>query len=309
VLLVLVEMATWFAPKGDQRARRGCLAALLTRPLVAVLLLFLPCILLVRCDLGGTDVPDIITTTALLCALGYGLFVLPIAFVALTLRLARWLWRFGQRSSFRSGLVAGVGAVVGALLPTCMVCTPPDHEADDPNEPFTQIFERGIGHLGDEIDRKGLMEGSLSGLADAATVIPGTTGPWKLPLQEPPLDSRLRSCVERLHRADQPRSPPSSEPRAGWSPPPRRSRHRQRRRLRHRLRGLPQARARGRHRRPRRVLLAVRHQQLLQGPRAQRAGPVQRLRHPRRPLRRPTLRLRRPARRRHRPPRPPLPPR
>ena len=196
VLLVLIEMATWFAPRGDKRARRGCLTALLTRPLVAVLLLFLPCILLVRCDLGGTDVPDILTTTALLCTLGYGLFVLPIAFVALTLRLARWLWRFGQRSSFRSGLVAGVGVVLGALLPTCMVCTPPDHEADDPNEPFTQIFERGIGHLGDEIDRKGLMEGSLSGLADASTLIPGTTGPWKLPLQEPPNESRLRRCVE-----------------------------------------------------------------------------------------------------------------
>lgn len=205
VLLVVLEIARWFAPKADKQARRGCLAALLTRPLVAVLLLFLPCILLVRCDLGGTDVPDILTTTALLCVLGYGLFVLPIAFVAVTLRLARWLWRFGQRSSFRSGLIAGVGVVVGAVLPTCMVCTPPDHDADDPNEPFTQIFERGIGHLVDEIDRKGLMEGSLSGLADASTLIPGTTGPWKLPLQEPPIESRLRSCVERLtaatHRA------------------------------------------------------------------------------------------------------------
>jgi DNA-directed RNA polymerase specialized sigma24 family protein len=201
VLLVLAEMARWFAPKGDKRAQRGCLAALLTRPLVAVLLLFVPCILLVRCDLGGTDVPDILTTTALLCALGYGLFVLPIAFVALTLRLARWLWRFGQRSSFRSGLVAGIGAAVGVLLPTCMVCTPPDDEADDPNEPFVQIFDRGIGHLVDEIDRKGLMEGSLSGLADASTLIPGTTGPWKLPLQEPPLESRLRSCVQRFTAA------------------------------------------------------------------------------------------------------------
>lgn len=201
VLLVILEIATWFAPKGDARARRGCLTALLTRPLVAVLLLFLPCVLLVRCDLGGTDVPDILTTTALLCALGYGLFVLPIAFVSLTLRLARWLWRFGQRSSFRSGLVAGVGAVLGALLPTCMVCTPSDQDADDLDEPFAQILERGIGHLADEIDRKGLMEGSLSGLADASTLIPGTTGPWKLPQPQPPLESRLRTCVERLTAA------------------------------------------------------------------------------------------------------------
>jgi hypothetical protein len=163
-----------------------------------VLLLFLPCVLLVRCDLGGTDVPDIITTTALLCVLGYGLFVLPIAFVALALRLARWLWRVGQRSSFRSGLVAGVGAVLGALLPTCMVCSPPDPEADDPNERFGAAVRARRRHLGDEIDRKGSMEGSLSALADAATVIPGTTGPWKPRPPEPPLDSRLRSCVAQF---------------------------------------------------------------------------------------------------------------
>lgn len=203
VLLVVLELGRWFAPRGDHRPRRGFLAALMTRPLVAVLLLFVPCMLLVRCDLGGTDVPDILTTTALLCALGYGLFVLPLAFVAVTLRLARWLWRFGQRSGFRSGLVAGAGAVLGALLPTCMVCAPPDHE--DPDDSFEQLAERGIEHLADEIDRKGLMEGSLSGLADAATLIPGTTGPWKLPLPEPGLDSRLRTCVEQLtaatHRA------------------------------------------------------------------------------------------------------------
>jgi hypothetical protein len=104
VLLVVLELVTWFTPRPEGQRPRGCLAALLTRPLVAVLLLFLPCVLLVRCDLGGTDVPDIITTTALLCVLGYGLFVLPIAFLALALRLARWLWRVGQRSSFRSGL-------------------------------------------------------------------------------------------------------------------------------------------------------------------------------------------------------------
>jgi len=91
VLLVVLELVTWFTPRPEGQRPRGCLAALLTRPLVAVLLLFLPCVLLVRCDLGGTDVPDIITATALLCVLGYCLFVLPIAFVALTIRLARWL--------------------------------------------------------------------------------------------------------------------------------------------------------------------------------------------------------------------------
>ena len=71
-----------------------------------------------------------------------------------------------------------IGAAVGVLLPTCMVCTPPDDEADDPNEPFAQIFDRGIDHLVDEIDRKGLVDGSLLALTATATLIPGTTGPW-----------------------------------------------------------------------------------------------------------------------------------
>jgi hypothetical protein len=201
VLLVVLELVTWFTPRPEGQRPRGCLAALLTRPLVAVLLLFLPCVLLVRCDLGGTDVPDIITTTALLCVLGYGLFVLPIAFLALAIRLARWLWRVGQRSSFRSGLIAGVGAVLGALLPTCMVCSPPDPEADEFGERFSAAVERGAEHFVDEIDRKGLVDGSLSALTATATLIPGTTGPWTPQPTEPALDSRLRTCVARFTAA------------------------------------------------------------------------------------------------------------
>ena len=201
VLLVVLELVTRFTPRPEGQRPRGCLAALLTRPLVAVLLLFLPCVLLVRCDLGGTDVPDIITTTALLCVLGYGLFVLPIAFLALAIRLARWLWRVGQRSSFRSGLVAGVGAVLGALLPTCLVCAPPDLEEDNPTARYVAAVQRSAEHISDEIGRNGALDGSLAALTSAATQIPGTTGPWKpLPLQ-PPLDARLRTCVARFTAA------------------------------------------------------------------------------------------------------------
>ena len=50
--LVLVELVLWFGPKPEGQQRRGCLAALVTRPLVAVLLLVLPCVLLVHCDLN-----------------------------------------------------------------------------------------------------------------------------------------------------------------------------------------------------------------------------------------------------------------
>jgi DNA-directed RNA polymerase specialized sigma24 family protein len=200
-LLVVVEVATWFAPRRDGKRPAGCMSALLTRPLVAVLLLFLPCILLVRCDLGGTDVPDILTTTALLCVLGYGLFVLPIAFVAVAVRLARWLWRVGQRSSFRSGLVAGVGIVVGAVLPTCTVCAPVDPDEEAENERLGELVDRGFEDLADGIDRKGLVEGSLAALTTAATVIPGTTGPWVSPALEAPLESRLRTCVAQFTAA------------------------------------------------------------------------------------------------------------
>ena len=185
VVLVFVEVITWFTPRREGERAGGCLAALLTRPLAAVLLLLLPCTLLVRCDLGGTDVPDIITTTALLCVLGYGLFVLPIAFVSLALRFARWLWRVGQRSSFGSGLVAGVGTVVGALLPTCLVCAPADPEADEEGERIGAAVERGAKILADDIDRRGLVEGSLTALTVTATVIPGTTGPWPSSVMRP----------------------------------------------------------------------------------------------------------------------------
>lgn len=198
VLVVLVEIGTWFAPRTDGNRRSGCLATLLTQPSAAALLLFLPCVSLVRCDLGGTDVPDILTSTLLLCVLGYGLFVLPIAFVSLALRLARWLWRFGQRSSFRSGLVAGVATVIGALLPTCAVCSPPNPDAEETNARLGEVFERGAEYLGEEIDRKGLLEGSLAALTHTATVIPGTTGPWKFEPPEAQFEARLRSCVHKL---------------------------------------------------------------------------------------------------------------
>jgi DNA-directed RNA polymerase specialized sigma24 family protein len=195
-LLVVVEFVTWFAPRREGEPRPGCLAVLLTRPLVAVLLLFLPCVLLVHCDLGEADVPDIITTTALLCVLGYGLFVLPLAFVSVALRLGRWLWRFGQSSGFRSGLVAGVGMVVGALLPTCLVCAPPEFVARV--EGIHVLVEDGVEQIADEVDRKGTVDGSLAALTIAATQIPGTTGPWKPSPLDPLLGSRLRACVEHF---------------------------------------------------------------------------------------------------------------
>ena len=198
VLLIVLEIATWI-PRGDpKQARGGCLMALLTRPAFAAVLLFLPTILLVRWDLGGTDVPDILTTTALLFILGYGLFVLPIAFVASSIRLARWLWRIGKSSSFRSGLVAGVTSALGALS-TCMLCTPPDPDDEAEGELFGERLEHGAQALGTSIERKGLVDGTLGALTQAADVIPGSSGPWALPpALLPSFRASIDECVTRL---------------------------------------------------------------------------------------------------------------
>lgn len=198
VLLVALEIATWF-PR-DGKARGGCLTALLTRPTAAAVLLLLPTILLVRWDIGGTDVPDVVTTTALLFVLGYGLFVLPLAFAASGLRLARWLWRLGSGSSFRSGLVAGGTTVLGALLPTCMVCAPPDHPANRVPQVIAAAFDEGREAVGDAVEHRGLAEGMLGVLTEAADVIPGTSSPWKLPpsLWSDLQRTALKNCVTRL---------------------------------------------------------------------------------------------------------------
>lgn len=215
-VLVLMEIGTWF-PKGDvPTGRGGCLTALLTRPAFAAVLLVLPTVLLVRMDLRGTDVPDVVTTTALLCVLGYGLFVLPLAFVASAIRLARWLWRVGSGSSFRSGLVAGSATVLGALLPTCMVCAPPEHPVRSAPEAAVAQIRGGRDALGEDVGRKGYLEGTLAALTQAAEVIPGTSGPWPLPPALLPDLQRtvLEDCVTRL--ATSPRGRATVEQATDW---------------------------------------------------------------------------------------------
>lgn len=200
VFLVVLEIASWIPRETPESARSGYLSALLTRP-IAALVLLLPTFLLVLWDLSGTDVPDILTTVALLCVLGYGLFVLPLALVASTIRLARWLWKLGSASSFRSGLVSGAATVLGALIPTCMLCSPPPNAED---EATAALIDAALAHgtdvLGDSVERKGLVEGTLDALTRTATVIPSSSGPWALPpalLPDLPRESR-DDCVIRL---------------------------------------------------------------------------------------------------------------
>lgn len=198
VLLIVLEVATWF-PRDKARTRGGLLVALMTRPMLAAILVLLPTVLLVRVDLEGTDVPDIVTTTALLFLLGYGLFVLPIAFVATSIRLARWLWRVGSGSSFRGGLVAGVAAVLGSLFPVCTLCSPPNPETDALEASFNAAIRDGANALGDSVGRKGVVEGVHGALGRAAEVIPGSSGPWGLPpALLPDVRGAIEACVTEL---------------------------------------------------------------------------------------------------------------
>ena len=198
VLLVILEIRTWIPSGEGKPARTGVLTALMTRPALAAFLLLLPTVFLVRWDLSGTDIPDILTTTGLLCVLGYGVFILPIAFVASTIRLARWLWRIGSGSSFRSGLVSGTSSLFGGLA-TCMVCVAPDPETDSDPDPTSEYLSRGVESLGESVERKGLIDGTLGALTQTADVIPGKSGPWAIPpgLLPSQRDS-IDACVLRL---------------------------------------------------------------------------------------------------------------
>lgn len=71
--------------------RRSKLFRFITRPSTAYFVLFMPTVLLVRVDVKGTDVPDILTTTLLLCCLGYLWFILPLALAAVSWRLTWWM--------------------------------------------------------------------------------------------------------------------------------------------------------------------------------------------------------------------------
>jgi hypothetical protein len=107
------------------------------------------------------------------------------------------------------------------------------------------------------------------------------------PVGVPATGAPARVPPAPLRRALHCRRQPPRHRRAGRAlagrQPPRRPRDRQRGRVRHSPQGLQQARARRPPRRSERVLLEVGQEQLLQGPRAQPAGPVQPPRHARRP--------------------------
>ena len=87
VAMVALEVRTLIRETPERGG--SWLLRFVTRPSTACTVLIIPTLILVRIDTRGTDVPDIITTTLLLCCLGYVWFVLPLGIAAVAWRLTR----------------------------------------------------------------------------------------------------------------------------------------------------------------------------------------------------------------------------
>ena len=86
------------------------------RPGVTAMVIGTPVLLMaVATDMNGVNLPDVLTTTALLAAAALLVFWLPVWSVTLWYRFTRWLWRQGNRSSYRAGLLTASGALLGTL--------------------------------------------------------------------------------------------------------------------------------------------------------------------------------------------------
>lgn len=119
-ILVMLVIEAWsvFRPRSE---RPGCLVALLTRPSIGLLLLFVPTRLLVVLDVQGTDVPDVLTTFLLLATLGYLYTILPFALIAALGRFSLGVWRRGAASSFGSGVFGALGIALASVMPILCV--------------------------------------------------------------------------------------------------------------------------------------------------------------------------------------------
>ncbi|HGG57523.1 MAG TPA: hypothetical protein ENK31_06980, partial [Nannocystis exedens] len=188
-VMVLVELFATFRPKEE---RRGYLVALLTRPSLALFFLAIPTWLLVKIDMGGTDVPDILTTFLLLVSLGYIFVILPIALFALCSRFTRSLWRISKGSGFRSGVFGTLGIALAALMPVFCATHDTTDADDNTGEEIAAQLEHGVAVL----EREGLPDGSLL-LLKEITEAPGHS----LPLRKP--KDLFDECIEDLFRDPQ----------------------------------------------------------------------------------------------------------
>lgn len=172
-------------------ARRSWLLRFITRPSTAYFPLIVPTVLLVRIDMRGTDVPDIITTTLLLCCLGYVWFILPLAMAAVSWRLTWWMWRKGSGSSFAAGVLGMLGLSFASCMPLVCVVDDDEHDeqwpmTDEVGKAFARGFDRAKGQ--DAIDGSRALMGALAEVNE----------PSSTPTSETSKRYTTHECMEKL---------------------------------------------------------------------------------------------------------------
>lgn len=197
--MALTEIGRIFArPPAD----RGLLARLVTRPSIGLLLLFIPTIFLARIDMRGTDVPDLLTTSLLLCCLGYIYVILPLSLLTLAGGLTRGLWRRGRRSGFAAGALGTLGLAFASCVP--VLCATGNGDSDDPTvKKLESAWQRGLAEAG----RRDFVPGSLAFLGALAEAIPNPPAiapPSPTPAPPPWVGDgdkdRFDECIESLSR-------------------------------------------------------------------------------------------------------------
>ena len=176
VVMAVIEVRAILRGKKEGQ---GLFAWLLTRPLIGLFVLFGLTRMLVRID-AKIDVPDVLTTTLLLCCLGCVYFILPLAIIGWAFRLVRWMWRTGRSSGFASGALGVLGLAIASCLPA--VCATRDDVPHLPPE-VSAPLQRGIEEARDQ----GPVDGSLALLSELSAVEAGHKG-----------KERFDECVETL---------------------------------------------------------------------------------------------------------------
>lgn len=104
---------------------------LVSSPFIVPLAFFLvACLALVPLDMGGTDVPDSLTTAALLGFWGFIVYLMPLALLLGTVAGALGLYRWAGAAPFRAGIVAGGALLLGAGSPTYLNAVGDDGSTD-----------------------------------------------------------------------------------------------------------------------------------------------------------------------------------
>lgn len=190
---LVLELRAVFGARGDKWFWRA-----LKRPSIGLIVVNLLTAKLVAIDVGGTDIPDVLTTTLLLVLIGWVYFIVPIALVQVSFYLSRWMWRVGTRTGFGAGAVGSLAVVFASCIPTLQCADEDDSPSTSESSEFEDAFEKAeIRAAG-----KGLVEGTRVGLQAFAEVIPNESEQHP-PVTFRPWDAgggqrRFEECIEEL---------------------------------------------------------------------------------------------------------------